>query len=79
MAHFWLFTVTCLVIQRSSSSFFRVTVKLDTVGSCCTLIAEELLKDTDFHLDDQVAQLLYGKLQYCKTIYFCVQFYERKF
>ena len=36
-------------------------MKLATVGSCCTLVAEELLNDTDFHLDDQIAQLLYGK------------------
>ena len=36
-------------------------MKLDTVGSCCTLVAEELLNDTEFPLDDQVAQLLYGK------------------
>ena len=40
--------------------FFSVTVKLDTVGSCCTLIAEELLDDQEFELDNQVAELLYG-------------------
>ena len=48
------------ILQETYFCLFSVTLKLDTVGSCCTLIAEELLEDPDFHLDDQVAQLLYG-------------------
>ncbi|WAR29744.1 hypothetical protein MAR_003312 [Mya arenaria] len=39
-----------------------VTVKLDFVGSCSTLVAEELLDDPDFLLDKIVAELLYGLL-----------------
>jgi len=39
---------------------FRVNVKLELVGSCSTLIAEELLSDPDFSLDKTAAELLYG-------------------
>ncbi|XP_052785753.1 uncharacterized protein LOC128221254 [Mya arenaria] len=39
-----------------------VTVKLDFVGSCSTLVAEELLDDPDFLLDKIVAELLYGTI-----------------
>ncbi|XP_060558083.1 protein prune homolog 2-like [Ruditapes philippinarum] len=48
------------VLERKSDD--RVDVKLDFVGSCCTLVAEELLNDPDFELDDTVAQLLYGTI-----------------
>ncbi|KAL3887239.1 hypothetical protein ACJMK2_027186 [Sinanodonta woodiana] len=39
-----------------------VRVVIDLVGSCCTLIAEELLSDPDFNLNHQVALLLYGTI-----------------
>ncbi|XP_053387745.1 uncharacterized protein LOC123542835 isoform X2 [Mercenaria mercenaria] len=39
-----------------------VRVKLDSVGSCCTLVAEELLNDPDFEIDETVAELLYGTI-----------------
>ncbi|XP_060083778.1 protein prune homolog 2-like [Ylistrum balloti] len=41
----------------------RVQVVMDTVGSCCTLIAEELLVNNDsVVMDHEVALLLYGTI-----------------
>ncbi|KAL4216752.1 hypothetical protein ACF0H5_024475 [Mactra antiquata] len=40
----------------------RVRVKLDLVGSCSTLVAEELLSDPDFLIDEITGELLYGTI-----------------
>ena len=37
---------------------------IETVGSCCTLVAEKVTKDSSFIMDAAVAELLYGK---CET------------
>jgi len=37
-------------------------VKLAVVGSCATLVAEELLDDTDYKIDETTAELLYGEI-----------------
>ena len=34
---------------------------IETVGSCCTLVAEKVTKDSRFIMDATVAELLYGK------------------
>ncbi|KAK3095859.1 hypothetical protein FSP39_020085 [Pinctada imbricata] len=42
--------------------FFSIDITVDTVGSCCTLVAEKLLDDEKFTIDHQVAVLLYGTI-----------------
>ncbi|KAK3596594.1 hypothetical protein CHS0354_020934 [Potamilus streckersoni] len=46
--------------DRQEQAGVRVVIEL--VGSCCTLIAEELLSDPEFNLNHQVALLLYGTI-----------------
>ncbi|XP_064595905.1 protein prune homolog 2-like, partial [Liolophura sinensis] len=40
----------------------RTEVILDLVGSCCTLVTEQLLQHPFFDMDDQIATLLYGTI-----------------
>lgn len=35
---------------------------MELVGSCCTLVAEALLSDETFPMDETVASLLYGNV-----------------
>lgn len=47
------------LLEREPSQSCPVTV--DTVGSCATLVSEVILQKAPQILDQQVAQLLYGK------------------
>lgn len=47
------------LLEREPSPSCPVTV--DTVGSCATLVTEVILQKAPEILDQQVAQLLYGK------------------
>lgn len=47
------------LLERESSPSCSVTV--ETVGSCATLVTERIMKKSPEILDQQVAQLLYGK------------------
>lgn len=47
------------LLEREPSPTCSVTV--ETVGSCATLVTERILQDAPHVLDQQAAQLLYGK------------------
>lgn len=47
------------LLERELSSSCPVTV--ETVGSCATLVTEVIIQKAPEILDQQVAQLLYGK------------------
>lgn len=49
-------------LDRTPSSSCRVTV--EPVGSCATLVTERIVQKAPELLDQQVAQLLYGKYSY---------------
>lgn len=48
------------LLEREPSSACSVTV--ETVGSCATLVTERILQEAPEVLDQQAAQLLYGKV-----------------
>lgn len=48
------------LLEREPSSTCSVTV--ETVGSCATLVTERILQEAPDVLDQQAAQLLYGKV-----------------
>lgn len=47
------------LLEREPSPTCSVTV--ETVGSCATLVTERILREAPQVLDQQAAQLLYGK------------------
>lgn len=47
------------LLEREPSPTCSVTV--ETVGSCATLVTERILQEAPHVLDQQAAQLLYGK------------------
>lgn len=49
------------LVERASSPSCPITV--ETVGSCATLVTEKIFQKAPDVLDQQVAQLLYGKTQ----------------
>lgn len=51
-------------LERTLSPSCPVTV--ETVGSCATLVTERIVQKAPELLDQQVAQLLYGKYAYLK-------------
>lgn len=49
-------------LERTPSPFCPITA--ETVGSCATLVTERIVQKAPELLDQQVAQLLYGKCCY---------------
>lgn len=59
----------CLVLYIFILSIFRCKAKVEAVGSCCTLVAEEIFLIDEKLMDPQIAMLLYGKYLKILTIF----------
>lgn len=61
--------IYCLVLYIFILSIFRCKAKVEAVGSCCTLVAEEIFLIDEKIIDPQIAMLLYGKYLKILTIF----------